>query len=319
MIRKLFSPFIVLIGLVIFFFCIFNTSDHYVFLKTDGGHGQGQLYYDDGIWPRRIPLEYENQVLLSYADLSPDSSKIAFKQRSFLNIYDLNSNELTQLNTEPLYPSQSTSIQWSPDGSQIGFPCNFAYNGPIEVCAWDVAKGELRELSDLHEYGNVNWLSFGGWSADAKNIALIIVYLDYNSENEFQRILILDTDTGNVTPALDSQQAGLRIHPDIALSPDGKTILFCANTLLEEQEKDFLYTLYQINSDGSGLQRLVDLKHTQLLKPVWSPDGHSFYVNALSFNINTTIPLRYNLSGRLVGVLPFQFDKWILSWKSAIP
>ena len=250
--------------LVILFYRHFNSNDHRLFIRPDvGGHGHGYLYYEDGIWTHRVHIGYETEIGLRYADLSPDGSRIAFKQRSFLYILDLSSNQLTVVNSEPLFPLESTSIQWSPDGNRIGSPCRLEYNEPIEVCAWDVVKGELQVLSNLHPfYGNFDYLSFGGWSADGNAIALLIAYPEKNPGNTLRRILLLDIDTGDVIEFLDSQRTGLEIiNFDIALSPSGKTILFSGISLIEEQEKDHTDALYQVNSDGSGLHRLIDFNN----------------------------------------------------------
>ena len=310
--RRMYFLSLALVGLVILLYQLFNSADYHLFIKPDvGGHGHGYLYYDDGIWTHRVHVGYETESGLRYADLSPDGSRIAFKQRSFLFIFDLSSNQLTQLNTEPLYPSESTSIQWSPDGSQIGFPCRLEYKEPIEVCVWDIVKDELQVLSDLHPiYGKFDYLSFGGWSADGKTIALVIFPEDSLGRNR-QLILTLDTSTGHTTTVLDSRQAGLNIDFEIASSPDGKTILFNSSDTR---------ALYQVNADGSGLHQLKDKISVH---PVWSPDGRSFYINTINdFRLivgpfQYFLLARYDLSGRLIGVLPFQLGRWMLSWRSA--
>ena len=309
---------LVWIGLAMLSYRLFHSDDYHLFIKTDvGGHGHGYVYYDDGLWTRRVPIGYDNEILLFYADLSPDGSKIAFKKDLWLTIYDIPSSQLTQINLEPNIPLGSTTIQWSPDGSQIGFPCQPLYDDPIEVCVWDVAKEEMRVLSDLSSYGKYDRLSFGSWSADAKTIVFTIFYPEDDSGMGRQLILKLDTDDGHVTLVLDSQEAGLNMSDKIALSPDGKIILFGANTLLEQQEKGFRFSLYQINSDGSSLHRLIALEDWSLFYPVWSPDGHSFYVNATNYYY--CLPLRYDLSGRRIGMLPFPSRRSILSWRSADP
>jgi Tol biopolymer transport system component len=307
-----------LIGLAMLSDHIFHSDDYYLFIKTDvGGHGQGYVYYEDGLWTRRVPIGYDDEISLFYADLSPDGSKIAFKKDLWLSIYDLHSDELTQINLEPNIPLGSTTIQWSPDGSQIGFPCQRLYHDPIEVCAWDVANEEMRVLSDLRSYGKYDNLSFGSWSADAKTIVFTISYPGDDSRIGRQLILKLNTDDGHVSQVFDSQEAGLNLSDKIALSPDGKIILFAANTLLEQQVKGFRFSLYEINSNGSNLHRLIAFEDWSFFYPVWSPDGSSFYVNATNYYYS--LPLRYDRSGRLIGILPFPSRRSILSWRSADP
>ena len=276
-----------------------------------GGHGHGYLYYDDGVRTRRVYVGYEAEILLWNADLSPDGSKIAFKKDIILNIYDLGSEQLTQISLEPNVPFGSVSTKWSPDGSQIGFACQFAYHEPVYPCAWDLARGKLHILADLKAYGEYSYLSFGGWSADGKSLAMSIAYPEDNEGNTSQRILIQDSETGQVSTVLDSGQAGLHIYSAPALSPDGKTILFSANTL-----KGGAYALYRINADGSGLQRIVDRERILFAGPVWSPDGSSFYANAS--NYYTFLPVRFDLSGRMTGLLPFQFGRELLSWRERV-
>jgi Tol biopolymer transport system component len=173
----------------------------------------------------------------------------------------------------------------------------------------------MQLLSDLQAYGKYDYLHFGGWSMDAKTIAFILLYPEDPSGNSLQRILRLDIDHGSVSTVLDSQQAGLYIDHNIALSPDGETILFSGSDLLEEEANDYLYALYRISSDGSGLRRLVNLDGWSLFQPVWSPDSSSFHVHAS--NHYHIIPLRYDLSGRLIGIPLFQFGRTMLSWRSA--
>lgn len=292
-----------------------TSPDQHLFIRRDvGGHGHSYLYYDDGSATRRVAIGDDNEIGLWNADLSPDGSRIAFKQRSFLYLYDLASNRLTPLNAEPLYPSESTSIRWSPDGSQVGFPCSPVYGEPIQVCAWDLATGEMQVLTDLKSYGNYDYLSFGGWSADAASLVFMLFYPeDYATGMGRQLILRLDTGSGDITPVLDSEAAALNVSDTLALSPDGKTILFNANTRTEQQEEGFGFSLYQVNSDGSGLRRLVETDGWSLFEPVWSPDGSSFYINATDYY--RMIPLRYDRSGRLIGLLPAQSGRAILSWR----
>jgi len=141
------------------------------------------------------------------------------------------------------------------------------------------------------------------------------LYPEDDDGKDLQRILKLDTDTGQVSTVLDSLQAGLDIYFEFALSPDGQTILFSANTLLEEQNKEHSYALYRIDADGSGLQRVAGREREAFFRPVWSPDGRSFYVS-LS-NYYTSLPVRFDLSGRLIGLLPFQLGRELISWKGA--
>jgi Tol biopolymer transport system component len=307
---------VTLIGLGVWFYQAFNTAGYKLFIKPDvGGHGHGYLYYDHGLWTRRVQVGYEAEILLWDADLSPDGSKIAFRKDLVLNIYDLHTKQLTQLSLEPNVPLGSVSTRWSPDGSRIGFPCQYAYQEPVQLCAWDLAKGELETLADLQAYGDYSSLSFGGWSADGSSLALVLSYPGEESWDEFQRILVVDTGTGQVRMVLDAGQAELHIYATIALSPDGKTILFSANTFLEERNKERTCALYRVDVDGGGLQRLVDRERISFLRPVWSPDGSAFYVNAS--NYYTFLPVRFDLSGRMTGLLPFQLGRLLLSWRSA--
>jgi hypothetical protein len=125
--KRIFFLLIALIELGVWSYRAFNSARYKLFIKPDvGGHGHGYLYYDDGVWTRRVHVGYEEEIGLLYADLSPDGSKIAFKKDFVLNIYDPHSKQLTQISLEPNVPFGSTNTQWSPDGSRIGFLCQFA-------------------------------------------------------------------------------------------------------------------------------------------------------------------------------------------------
>jgi len=305
-----------LVGLAILAYLLFNSNDYHLFIRPGvSGHGHGYLYYDNGTWTRRIRIGSDPEIDLRFADLSPAVTKIAFKQSSFLYIYDLHANQLSQLNSEPLYPSESTTIRWSPDGRRIGFPCSHEYNGPLEVCAWDTASGELQVFSNLHPmYGNFDYLSFAGWSSDGKTVALTIFYPEDDFGHQHWLILTLNTNTGNLSTVLDSQQVGLDAYIDAALSPDGGQILFTESPS---------HTLYRVNADGSRFQPLLVSERTAYVQPVWSPAGDSFYVNTITYvrtingaHFGIFLPMRYNLSGRLTGILPFQIGREIVAWQS---
>jgi Tol biopolymer transport system component len=313
--RRLLFLLLILVGPTLLMYRVFNSADYHLFIKPDvGGHGHGYIYYDDGVWTRRVFIGDENELEVYYADLSPDGSTIVFTRNAFLYFYDLKSNKLTSFNIELNQPFVNTPTQWSPDGRRIGFSCSHVFQEPPEICVWDVTNTELSTLNDLRAYGKYDYLAFGSWSADAKALAFIIAYSESEPQSGRQLILKLDTDTGRVTQVLDSKQTKMNIGPGIALSPDGKTILFGANSPLEISENAYVSSLYQINADGSGLRRLVHFDAWSLYQPVWSPDGNSFYVNASNFYLS--IPLKYDLSGKLVGMLPFKIGRTMLSWRS---
>ena len=60
-----------------------------------------------------------------------------------------------------------------------------------------------------------------------------------------------------------------------SLSPDGKWILFVANTLKKENLPENL-DIFVVRSDGSQMTQLT-YHHGHDLSPVWSPDGKSIY------------------------------------------
>jgi Tol biopolymer transport system component len=316
--KRLSFLILILLGLAILTYRSFNSDDYHLFIKPDvGGHGHGYLYYDDGLSTRRVYIGEEAESGLYRADLSPDGSRIAFTKNAYVDIFDLKADRLIQINATSETLFVNTTIQWSPDGSKIGFPCSRAYEQPPEVCVWDLGKAELQILTDLRSYGEYANLMFGGWSADGKTIAFSLVYYEDDAGISRQVILKLDTLTGTLSTVLDIQHAGTNKNFDIALSPDGRTILFSGSSPLEVQEQDTTDALYRINSDGSGLQRLLDSDRWLFFQPVWSTDGRSFFVNSSDYY--HLIPLQYDLSGRLIRRLPFQSGRIMLSWRSARP
>jgi hypothetical protein len=252
--------------------------------------------------------------LLDEADLSPDASKIAFK-RKVLCVYDLQLGQLTQLNAEQIFPIETVTGKWSPDGSQIGFPCSPHHNEALEICTFDLATGSMHILTDLHSFGAYTWLYLGNWGADGKTIASSLHYPEDETENPKGFILTLDVESGLVTPVLDTQQSKLIPCDAPAISPDGQAILFSGQTLADRRASAYRFSIYQINTDGSGLHRLVEATDPWIIfwTPVWSPDRRSFYTNAS--NMSTDKPVRYDLNGRpIVGVL-LQSGRKILSWR----
>jgi Tol biopolymer transport system component len=318
MVKRVWFWLLILIGLGLLLYLRCNTDDYHLLIKPDvGGHGHGYIYYDDGVWTRRIYVGDENELEVYYADLSPDSTQIAFIRDAIINIYDLKSDQLTQIDAGLQHPSVNVNVQWSPDGRQLGFSCSHDYQGQLEICIWDIASRQLQMLTNLEAYGDYQYINLGGWSADAKTIAFSLSYSPDDAGIAHVLLLEFDPETQKVTTVFDSASLKMDLNLDLALSPDGKTILFTGIAVANETGRGRLTELYKINSDGSGLKRLVAMDQWFLFQPVWSPDGSSFYVNAS--NYYQTLPVRYDRSGKMIGFLPFQLGRTMLAWHSANP
>lgn len=103
----------------------------------------------------------------------------------------------------------------------------------------------------------------------------MIAFVKYDEENFDSILSLVDTDTGEVTDILNN---GHFFYP--VISPNGKHIAFLA----ESPQK--LNTIYVIDTDGSNLRMLVDLKRTSAIVPksrvVWAPDSSSLVYGVMT-------------------------------------
>lgn len=136
-------------------------------------------------------------------------------------------------------PGIWNGYDWSPDGTQIVYPCWPA------VCLFDVGRGESRTLLDLEEILglDVGEFSMFDWSPDGTKI-MAAPGGSTRGRHPATDVYIFDAD-GQGLHALP--QPGGEENP--AWSPDGTMIVFQSNA----QERTGLWVM---NADGSGAQEL---------------------------------------------------------------
>jgi Tol biopolymer transport system component len=178
-------------------------------------------------------------------------------------------------------PSAVQAPAWSPDGRTIVFVSWRDGNG--EVYAMDADGSGPRNLTQ-HPAKDVR----PAWSPDGRRIAFVS-QRDGNSE-----VYVMNAD-GSGKRNLTRDRASDDDYP--TWSPDGRKIAFlrgrpqsqtvdvstwsprpanCSGSPRRCVFRFFLYDLYVVNADGSGLRRLTR-NQTGTYQVVWSPDGRTIY------------------------------------------
>ena len=289
---------------------LLEPGNRYLLMKYNSGNEYGQFYYHNGLWPQRIRLGSDFQRGLSTADLSPDGKQIVFENNGIIYTYRLPMGQITPISSESFNAYYVNKIQWSPDGSQIGFVCSLKLD-TAEICVFDVASQQLHILTDYHTQKNYTVPYFGSWGSNNDSIVYVLRTNPSADGETLDSIKIIHTKSGQIDTVLDEAKTNLAAFGwEPVLSPDGKTILFSGAIL------DWTYgksEIYQVNVNGSNLHQVAEMDGFYLANPVWSPDGQSFYVH--SSDGNYFKPIHFNLDGkRLIGI-PFQYQRTLLSWK----
>ena len=281
----------------------------YLLVEVNSGNGYGHFFYHNGLWARYLPLGYDHEVGVFDADLSPDGSQMAFKSRSMLYVYGIDTGELRAVDEDALYLPYDTPVEWSPDGKAIGLACTSQWE-TSEICVFDLGTRQIHVLTDSRRYGNDAMSFWGSWSKGGEEILFqLSTHPDESGETE-DSLRILDVSTGRVRTVIDESRLNLGLFRDIALSPDGRTILFTAHPL----DDAYRSAIFRINTDGTGLRQLTEMGALIYYGPVWSPDGRSFYVGAS--DLENHHPEHFDLNGhRLMGLL-FQDGRSMISWRN---
>jgi TolB protein len=185
---------------------------------------------------------------------SPDGKQIVFVKASeyeggspnALFIINGDGTELKQLTPYAYYSYPS----WSPDGSQIVFS---NYHGLATINSDGSGYQLLTENMTGYYY------LAPAWSHDGEYIAFSAV--DNTSPGAFFDLYVMRADGSDVRQ-LTSAPAHDRFP---SWSPDNKKIIFDSNFESEDVAIDYVY---QINVDGTGFERLVEM---QSRRPDWRP------------------------------------------------
>jgi uncharacterized repeat protein (TIGR01451 family) len=187
---------------------------------------------------------------------SPDGSRLAFQQRSFINntvvneIFVINADGTGLLKLADKVLIFNRGLTWSPNGSQI------AYIGDGGPQAIHIANADGSGSYRLP--GSPSNLSAVDWSPDGTKFV-------FSNAHE----LFVSNADGTGQTQLTSIQNGANDDNDPRWSPDGRRILFTRS-----MTSSFItsFDTFVMNADGSNLRKLFNFSATS---PYWSPDGLS--------------------------------------------
>jgi len=157
---------------------------------------------------------------------------------------------------------------WSPDGQRIAFARGVGED------SWGTGTHGIHIMDA--DGSNVVRLTNAGrqpaWSPDGRTIAFA-----GQCDDGQGCILVANVDAGGTNLVRLGFKAGF--HDSPAWSPDGSRIAFTSDV----RAYDFLFDLYVMNADGSGIQPLLEGPFFAndgvfYFQPAWSPDGRRIAV-----------------------------------------
>ena len=200
----------------------------------------------------------DNDRVESHPTWSPDGTKIVYKYQKEIHreteysLSIVDTNELIEIDINPLNMAAVNDPVWSPDSSKIIYKGRRLGVGlPPEDIYMVNADGTNNTL--IAYYNEDNEYEFVPvWSPDGSNIAFLSDYHD---------IYVMDTDGSNILQLTDSQDS----ENYLTWAPDSSKILFVSSW---DNHK-----ICEINADGSNLNVLAEFDWIGGMESlVWSPD-----------------------------------------------
>jgi TolB protein len=194
-------------------------------------------------------------ALLSGGATGIASTKIAFitnrsghKEVWVMDYDGGNQHQLSHLGTTSLTP------RWSPDDSKIAFTCYVPYHGftSVQICMLSLDTGGMLAFG---RYPGTN--SSPGWSPDGTKLAFMSGA--YGGDN----IVVTSASGGDIRRLT----FGKNVDTSPVWNPKtGQQIVFVS-------DRGGLPVLYQMNADGSDVQKIDTADKGYVIDPAWSPNG----------------------------------------------
>lgn len=226
--------------------------------------------------------------------ISPDGRTIAFTYKGDIYTVPAAGGRATRLTT---HRSMDTAPVWSPDGKTIVFASD--RRGNMDLFAVAADGGEPRQLTT--NTASETPIAFLNPSTVLFSAAIEPDAADQQfPSGQFPQVYALDITAAGARPSLYSSLT----MEDIAVSPDGKTLLYHDKKGYEDPwRKHHVSSIARDVWMAEGADRPArERKFTKLTSfrgedrnPVWTPDGKSFYY--LSEQNGTFNVYRRNLDG----------------------
>lgn len=218
------------------------------------------------------PLEAATNVSLTTAPVIP--IQLAFVRDS--QIYVINADGgLVQL-TQTGGGVSNRDPAWSPDGRRLAFSRSDS-DGSADIYVMNADGSNVVRRT----HGGRNWEP--AWSPDGRTIAFTSHW------DGSAGVHLVDADGGSGSRVL-MHRPGYDANP--AWSPDGRKITFTSDW----RAYDFVYDLYVMNADGSGIEPLLEGPFlsqdglTFYFQSAWSPDGQKIAVVACDWAWDNCYP-----------------------------
>jgi dipeptidyl aminopeptidase/acylaminoacyl peptidase len=201
----------------------------------------------DGSSAKRIPLDLAGEA--NHPSWSPDGSKLAFDVQeggdTEIYVVDADGSNLSKLTSTDGW---NFLPAWSPDSLRIAYVHASKSNHDIWLMNAD-GSNPVRLTRDPDFDLNPTW------SPDASKLAF------ESNRTGSPEIYVMNADGSNVSMLTDAP--GFDGSPE--WSPDGHRIAF-----VSERDGPGIYLM---ESDGTGVHKLVEGKQVGPMEPEWSPDG----------------------------------------------